>query len=66
MSISLPWHEVMRRVTARIDDLHFQLEKAPPEDVRHLQGQIAAFRFVQAMPSHLPDADQMIGDSGEN
>ena len=66
MSVSLPWSEVERRVAARIDDLHIQLEKALPDEVRHLQGQIAAFRFIQAMPNHLPHSDQMIGDSTEN
>lgn len=65
MSISLPWSEVMRRVAKRIEDLHIQLEKAPPDEIRHLQGQIAAFRYVEAMPNHLPHTDQMIGDSDE-
>lgn len=66
MSISLPWHEVERRVNARIDDLHTQLEKATPESVAHLQGQIAAFRYVLTMPKTLPHSDQMIGDPSQN
>lgn len=66
MSIALPWREVQRRITVRIDDLHRQLESAAPDDCRHLQGQIAALRFVEAMPKTLPDPDNQIGDSEQN
>lgn len=66
MSAALPWHEITRRIDARIGDLHRQLETAPPEDVRHLQGQIAGLRYVADMPKNLPHDDQMIGDAAPN